>query len=116
MGQGLLRTVSTLVFPGGLLFLGALGFLRPQGLPAGCQGPLIALPYVALTFGLVFGWYFSSTRMLLSLVCLAFADQALVRWPPEDNAGSVSETVFAASAFLLPLNFLTLAVVKETRM
>jgi GGDEF domain-containing protein len=71
---------------------------------------------VALTFGLVFGWYFSSTRMLLSLVCLAFADQALVRWPPEDNAGSVSETVFAASAFLLPLNFLTLAVVKETRM
>lgn len=116
MEQGLLRAVSKLVFPGGLLFLGALGFLRPQGLPAWCQGPVNALPYLALTFGLVFGWYFASTRMLLSLVCLSFAEQALVRWPPQDNAGSVSETVFAASAFLLPLNFLTLAIVKETGM
>ena len=114
MGQSLLQTVFTLVFPGGLLFLGALGFLRPQGLPPWCQGPVAALPYLALTFGLVFGWYFASVRMLLSLVCLAFADQALMRWPPEHNAGSVADTVFAASAFLLPLNFLTLAIVKET--
>ena len=112
MGQGLLRAVFTLVFPGGLLFLGALGFLRPQGLPPWCQGPLAVLPYLALTFGLVFGWYFASARMLLSLVCLILADQALVRWPP-DHAGSVSDTLFAAATFLLPLNFLTLAIVKE---
>ena len=97
MGQSLLRGMFTLVFPGGLLFLGALGFLRPQGLPPWCQGPVAVLPYLALTFGLVFGWYFASARMLLSLACLAVADQALVRWPPEHNAGSVSETVSVAA-------------------
>ena len=86
MGQSLLRGMFTLVFPGGLLFLGALGFLRPQGLPPWCQGPVAVLPYLALTFGLVFGWYFASARMLLSLACLAVADQALVRWPPRTPA------------------------------
>ena len=114
MGQSLLRVVFTLVFPGGLLFLAALGFLRPQGLPPWCQGPVAVLPYLALTFGLVFGWYFASARMLLSLACLTVADQALVRWPPEHNAASLADTVFAAGTFLLPLNFLTLAILKET--
>lgn len=114
MGQSLPRAVFTLVFPGGLLFLGALAFLRPQGLPPWCQGPVAALPYLALTFGLVFGWYFASARMLLSLACLAVADQALVRWPPDHNAPLVADTVFAAGTLLLPLNFLTLAILKET--
>lgn len=114
MGQGLLRAVFMLVVPGGVLFLAAFGFLRPHGLPPWCQGPVAVLPYLALTFGLVFGWYFASARMLLSLVCLIFADHALVRWPPEHNAGSVSETMFAAGTFLLPLNFLTLSIMKQT--
>ena len=113
MRHGLLRALFTLVFPGGLLFLGALGFLRPQGLPPWCQGPVAVLPYLALTFGVVFGWYFASARMLLSLVCLALAHQALVLWPPDHNPGSVADTVFASTAFLLPLNFLMVAIVKE---
>src|SRR5690242_702347 len=113
MPQGLLRAVLTFFFPGGLFFLAALGFLRPQGLPPWCQTPVAALPYLALTFGLVFGWYFASTRMLLSLLTLTFAHQALSAWPPEQDPASVSHTIFAASAFLLPLNFLTLSLIKD---
>ena len=93
----LLQPLLTFVFPGGLLFLAALGFLRPQGLPVWCQGPVAALPYLALTFGLVFGWYFASTRMLLSLLSLTFASQALATWPLENNHASVSHTIFAAA-------------------
>ena len=114
MAYGLLRAVFTFVFPGGLLFIAALGFLRPHGLPPWCQGPITALPYLALASGLVFGWYFSSTRMLLSLVSLTFASQALTTWPLEHDTASVSQTIFAASTFLLPLNFLAFSLVKET--
>jgi len=112
MAQGL-RAVFTFIFPGGLLFLAAVGFLRPQGLPYWCQGPVAALPYLALAFGLVFGWYFANTRMILSLLTLTFANQALAAWPLEQGTGSVSQTIFAASSLLLPLNFLTLSILKE---
>jgi diguanylate cyclase (GGDEF)-like protein len=108
-----LKAVLTLVFPGGLLFMAALGFLRPQGLPGWCQGPVAALPYLTLTFGLVFGWYFASTRMLLSLMSLTFANQALATWPLEHDPASVSHTIFAAATFLLPLNFLAFSILKE---
>ena len=93
--------------------MAAVGFLRPQGLPAWCQAPVSALPYLALGFGLVFGWYFGSTRMLLSLLSLTFANQALVTWPLERDSASVSHTIFAATTFLLPLNFLAFSILKE---
>jgi diguanylate cyclase (GGDEF)-like protein len=112
----LLKTVGLFFFPGGLLFIMALGFLRPQGLPLWWQGPVAALPYLALTFGLVFGWHFASTRMLLSLTTLTFANQALVTWPLEKEAASLSHVIFAAGAFLVPLNFLAFSIVKEEAM
>ena len=113
MPYRILKAMLTFLFPGGLLFVAALGFLRPQGLPGWCQGPVAALPYLTLIFSLVFGWYFSSTRMLLSLMSLTFANQALVTWPLEHDAASVSHTIFAATTFLLPLNFLAFSILKE---
>jgi GGDEF domain-containing protein len=113
MPKRLLKAVLTFAFPGGLVFIAALGFLRPQGLPVWCQGPVAALPYLALTFGLVFGWYFASTRMLLSVLSLTFANQALATWPVEHDAASVSRIIFAAGTLLLPLNFLAFSLVKE---
>jgi diguanylate cyclase (GGDEF)-like protein len=108
-----LRAVISFIFPGGLLFLAAVGFLRPHGLPLWFQSPVAALPYLALAFGLVFGWYFANSRMILSLVTLTFADQALRAWPLEQETASASHTIFAASTLLLPLNFLTLSIIKE---
>ncbi len=109
----LFQPLLTFLFPGGLLFMAALGFLRPQGLPLWCQGPIATLPYLSVTCSLVFGWYFASTRMLLSLLTLTFASQALATWPLEHDPGSVSQTIFAATAFLLPLNFLAFSILKE---
>jgi diguanylate cyclase (GGDEF)-like protein len=102
------------VFPGGLIFLIAIGFLRPQGLPMWLQQPIAALPYIVLTFGLIFGWYFASSRMILSLLVLALADRALVLVPTTGaDQEDMSQAIFAITAFLVPLNLLAFSLLKE---
>lgn len=108
------KPILALIFPGGLIFLLAIGLLRPQGLPIWLQQPIGALPYIVLAFGLIFGWYFSSSRMILSLLVLALADRALVVLPA--NGGdqeAVSQTIVAITAFLVPLNLLAFSILKE---
>lgn len=110
----LLKPILALIFPGGLIFLLAIGLLRPQGLPIWLQQPIGALPYIVLAFGFIFGWYFSSSRMILSLLVLALADRALVVLPA--NGGdqeAVSQTIVAITAFLVPLNLLAFSILKE---
>ena len=108
------KSILSVLFPGGLIFLIAIGFLRPQGLPMWLQQPIAALPYIVLTFGLIFGWYFASSRMILSLLVLALADQALVLLPTTGaDQEAVRQTIVAISAFLVPLNLLAFSLLKE---
>jgi diguanylate cyclase (GGDEF)-like protein len=108
------KSLLALLFPGGLLLLLAIGFFRPQGLPMWVQQPVAALPYIVLIFGLIFGWYFSSSRMILSLLVLTFADRALVWFPPTDPGQPVlHQTMVALTAFLVPLNLLAFSIFKE---
>ncbi len=108
------KSFLTVLFPGGLIFLAAIGFLRPQGHPMWLQQPIAALPYIVLAFGLIFGWYFASSRMILSLLILALADRALVLLPSSDaDQESVSQTMVAITAFLVPLNLLAFSILKE---
>ena len=103
-----------LLFPGGLIFLTAIGFLRPQGHPLWLHQPIAALPYIVLTFGLLFGWYFASRRMILSQLVLTLADRALVVFPTTDtDPAAVSQTIVAVTAFLVPLNLLAFSILKE---
>ena len=108
------KSILAVLFPGGLIFLIAIGFLRPQGLPIWLQQPIAALPYIVLTFGLVFGWYFASSRMILSLLVLALADRAMVLFPSTDaDQAGLSQTIVAITAFLVPLNLLAFSIFKE---
>src|SRR5688572_30380517 len=103
------KSILVIAFPGGLIFLIAIGFLRPKGLPMLLQQPIAALPYIVLTFGLIFGWYFASSRMILSLLVLALADRALVVFSSTD----ADQTAIAITAFLVPLNLLAFSIFKE---
>lgn len=103
------KSIIVVLFPGGLIFLIAIGFLRPQGLPMWLQQPIAALPYIVLTFGLIFGWYFASSRMILSLLVLALADRALVFF----STTNADQTAIAITAFLVPLNLLAFSILKE---
>jgi diguanylate cyclase (GGDEF)-like protein len=108
------KSILAVLFPGGLIFLIAVGFLRPQGLPIWLQQPIAALPYIVLTFGLIFGWYFASSRMILSLLVLTLADRALVLFSTADaDQAVINQTVIAITAFLIPLNLLAFSILKE---
>jgi diguanylate cyclase (GGDEF)-like protein len=108
------KSLLALLFPGGLILLLAIGFLRPQGLPMWLQQPIAALPYIVLTFGLIFGWYLASSRMILSLLVLTLADQALVLLPTtETDQETVRQTIVAITAFVVPLNLLAFSILKE---
>jgi diguanylate cyclase (GGDEF)-like protein len=108
------KSLLAILFPGGLIFLIAIGFLRPQGLPLWLQQPIAALPYIVLAFGLIFGWYFSSSRMILSLLVLALADRALLLLPTAGVDQEIeSQTIVAITAFLVPLNLLAFSILKE---
>jgi diguanylate cyclase (GGDEF)-like protein len=109
-----MKTFFAFLIPGGLIYLAAVGFLRPQGLPQWVQGPVQALPYIVLGFGLVFGWYLSSSRLVLSLIILALADRAVILFPPIDpDPASAGHAIFATTTFLLPLNLMALSLIKE---
>ena len=108
------KSFLILLFPGGLIFLVAIGFLRPQGHPMWLQQPIAALPYIVLTFGFIFGWYFASSRMILSLLVLALADRALLLLPTTGAGQETgSQTIVAITAFLVPLNLLAFSILKE---
>jgi diguanylate cyclase (GGDEF)-like protein len=108
------KSFVALFFPGGLILLAAIGFLRPQGLPMWLHQPIGALPYIVLIFGLVFGWYFANIRMILSLLMLALANRVLVLFPATDvDQTGVGQTIAAITAFLVPLNLLAFSILKE---
>ena len=102
------------MIPGGIIYLAAVGFLRPHGLPQWVQGPVHAFPLIVLGFGFFFGWYLSSSRVILSLMVLAGADRALILFPSTGaDHSSVGHIVFVATTFLLPLNLIAFSLIKE---
>ncbi len=110
----MLRLMGAFLNPGGIVFLLAIAFLRPQGLPQWVQGPVQSLPLIVLAFGLFFGWYLSSSRLILSLIVLALADRAVVLFSPIDlDPLSPGPVIFSATTLLVPLDLLALSIIKE---
>jgi GGDEF domain-containing protein len=108
------KEIMKFTVPGGLVLLAAVGFLRPHGVPAWLQQPISVIPLAVLAFGLVFGWYLSSTRLILSFLVLVWADRVLTMFPPTgSDQESVAAKLFAMSAFLVPLNLLAFSIFKE---
>lgn len=114
MGASVWKLVCSFVMPSGLILLLALGFLRPNGLPGWLQ-PLIGIfPLITLTFGLLFGWLFDRSRIVLAIFVLTLADRVL--WLLADGGVSTTEVgrvVSQSVALLLPLNLLALSLIRE---
>lgn len=109
------KSLLDFLIPGGIIFLAALGFLRPHGLPPWVQGPVHAFPLIVLAFGLFFGWYLSSSRLILSLIVLVMVDRSLFLSSPADPESSGYVT-FSAAALLVPLNLMAVSIIKEETM
>ncbi len=115
--SSLKKSLFDLLVPGGLICFAAMALLRPHGLPPWVQGPVHAFPFIVLAFGLFFGWYLSSSRLILSLLVLSVADRGLAFFPPADQTVEpINHVVFSAVALLLPLNLMALSIIKEETM
>ena len=108
------RSLFDFLIPGGLIFAAAFAFFRLPGLPLWLNGPIQAFPFIVLAFGFFFGWYLSSSRLILSLILLALADRAVVLFSPADpDPESNGAIFFSAAAILVPLNLMAASLVKE---
>ena len=99
------------IWPGGLIFLVGLGFLRPSGLPHWAQPLIYVFPYVVFVFGLLFCWIFRRSRIGLSLLILIIGDQSFLWMPPVHTGIESSDPIFQITALLIPLNLLVLTLV-----
>ncbi len=109
-----MRSLTTLLLPGGLLQLAGLILLRPGILPDVVQPYLQAYPYVVFGVGTVLGWYFNRTRVIFALLLLAVTDTVLHHLGAgQASVGSPARFVAAAIGVLLPLNLAVYGILKE---
>jgi diguanylate cyclase (GGDEF)-like protein len=106
-------TLKSLFVPGGLLLLGA-AILLHAGFPAISPAAVDFYYYSVFGAGIVLAWRFHSSRVLFALIVLLLAQRALVFF----SAGRVvsvgpGRIAFEAIAFLLPINFIILSLVRE---
>ncbi|MFO0729876.1 MAG: GGDEF domain-containing protein [Nitrospiraceae bacterium] len=112
-------TLVAFMFPGGILVLAALAFLRPTGLPHWVQPLLHLLPFGVMLFSGLFAWLFDRARVALTLLILLLTDLVLL-----GVTGSVSadghpdiswEVLYQAAGLLVPLNLLGLTIYSKDR-
>lgn len=104
-----MRRYGLRLLPGALL-LGAASVLIVVPELGDWAGPLVPVGAYAVTAaGILLGLRFGNVRVLLSLIVLALADQALARWEPRDNASVAAGAVVGVVALLMPLNLAALA-------
>jgi GGDEF domain-containing protein len=109
-----LKWLYSLVVPGGLLLLAAIGFLRPTGLPPWTHPLVVGLSYFVFGFGVLFGWYLDRGRVVFSILVLALADVLVLFFASGEAAATESgRIVFNTVAVLLPLNFLAFGLISD---
>ncbi len=108
-----MRKVTTFMFPGAVMLVLALvaTFAR---LPADWQGGIRSIyPVVVLVVGLVLGWRFHRSRLLLALLVLVLCDRALAHSAPLAPLSLEARTLQHGIAILLPINLAFLALAAE---
>ncbi len=108
-----MRKLATFMLPGAVMFVLALvaAFAR---LPADWQGGIRSIyPVVVLVVGLVLGWRFHRSRLLLALCVLAISDRALAHVAPLPPTALDARVLRYGIAILLPINLTFLALAAE---
>jgi diguanylate cyclase (GGDEF)-like protein len=107
------RTLISLAFPAGFLLLAAV-LLLETGLVPLSESVIDFYYYAVFLAGVLLAWRFHSSRVMFALITLLLAHRSLEFFA----SGSLSSTgpghiAFEAIAFLLPVNFVILSVVRE---
>jgi diguanylate cyclase (GGDEF)-like protein len=102
------------LLPGAVLLAAAIVALRSPSLRA-IVSPLVpAYPLAVLGGGILLGWRFDRSRLVLSLLVLLLAERSLlIPAPAGDTTGEVPRVVAAMVALLLPLDLAALSWLPE---
>ena len=99
--------------PGAVLLLGATVILQSASLRETVAALPPVYPWVVFGVGLLLGWRFKRSQLVVTLVVLFAAERALVVFSPDAGSSSTGRIVFAAIALALPLDLAALAWLTE---
>lgn len=113
MDLGSKGTLKSLFVPGGILLLAAVALLSGGLVPISAAA-VDFYYYAVFVAGILLAWRFHSSRILFALIILLLAHRALEFF----SAGRVlsvgpGRIAFETIAFLLPVNFVALSLVRE---
>jgi diguanylate cyclase (GGDEF)-like protein len=109
-----LRSFISVLAPGGLLVL-ATAILLYQGFLGKSLAALVHIyPAMVAAAGLFLGWRFNRSRLVFAIIILAIADRFLAHYASGlGGTRAAGRIVYNAVAFLLPLNLILFALLKE---
>lgn len=109
-----MRSVTTLLTPGGFLLLVIMAVLQWIMPPESLSALVQIYPYAVFGAGLFFGFRFHRSQLLFATLVLAVADRALLQYAAGDGpAEGTARIVFNAAAVLVPLNLAGLSFIAE---
>jgi diguanylate cyclase (GGDEF)-like protein len=109
-----IRSLFTLVVPGGLVFFATVILLQFSALKQFVSSLVHIYPSLVATAGILLGWRFNRSRLVFAILILALADRTLLIFS-SGSSGSAGAglALYNAIAFLLPLNLAALSFTQE---
>jgi diguanylate cyclase (GGDEF)-like protein len=107
------NTVLLRLLPGAVLLVALSVALNSVRLRTLVWPLLPAYPLVVLGGGILLGWRFDRSRLVLTLATLLIADRALLWWAPLGDTGEIARVIFGTLAILVPLDLAALAWLPE---
>lgn len=109
-----MRRWASFFIPGGILFFAAVLIVNLNTFTWMIPAVVGVAPYIVYASAILIGWRFNRSSLVFAVLILAMIDRSLVMWAKDlSPAESKGEVIFHAAAFLLPLNFLALSLIKE---
>ena len=114
MNSVVIRSLFTLVVPGGLVFFATVILLQFSSLKQSVSSLVHIYPYLVAAAGIFLGWRFNRSRLVFAILILALADRTLLYFSSGSSGpAGVGLSVYNAIAFLLPLNLAALSFTQE---
>jgi GGDEF domain-containing protein len=109
-----IRSLFTLVVPGGLVFFATVILLQFSSLKQSVSSLVHIYPSLVAAAGILLGWRFNRSRLVFAILILALADRTLLIFSSgSSGSAGVGLAVYNAIAFLLPLNLAALSFTQE---
>ncbi|MCG6946265.1 MAG: GGDEF domain-containing protein [Deltaproteobacteria bacterium] len=109
-----IRSLFTLIVPGGLVFFATVILLQFSSLKQSVSSLVHIYPSLVAAAGILLGWRFNRSRLVFAILILALADRTLLIFSSgSSGSAGVGLALYNAIAFLLPLNLTALSFTQE---